>query len=395
MKTEQVNLRLEADLISALERAAKEEYLDRGTMIRKLLRSALEQRNVDRALQQYQLGEISIGRAAEEAKLTHWEILDLARRRGIAYQLDLDDMTERLSLPAEPPPRVAESPCRYDVRKAHAHPTSTKVRSAAPASDALPLPDLRPRPGGVLLVGLNAAAKSAAAGHYYQGRLGKRLWQRLANAGLLPDAVPGAEDTAFVAAGHGLTDLVKRVTQSARDLERDELRRGVDELREKVRAWQPGLVVFVFRQVASLVLGPDVSPGPGAPFEGAPTFLLSGPYAPKDETDRVDAHLRDVLSTVFADEGRVVTSQRVTEGDLEAGIIRLPREAKALLPSKRSEVSTLLRGAPLTAKYDPKLGASRERSGVLRFGKGALSRLVAAGDRLRVSKGRDDRLHLD
>lgn len=387
MKTEQVNLRLEADLISALERAAKEEYLDRGTMIRKLLRMALEQRSVDRALQQYQAGEISIGRAAEEAKLTYWEMLDLARRRGIAYQLDLDEMTERLSLSAEPPPRVAEGAGQYDVPRSR--------RRAVHSSELAPLPDRRPRPGGVLLVGLSAAPKSAAARHYYQGRLGKRLWQRLASAGLLKGAIPGQEDEAFVAAGHGLTDLVKFVTKGARDLDDDALHRGVEDLRENVRAWQPGLILFVFRRAASTVLGSDVSPGPGAPFEGVPTFLLSGPYAPKEETDRVNAQLRDALSRVLSEDQRVITSQRVTEADINAGIIRLPREAKAYLPAKRSEVPTLLRGAPLTAKYDPKLGGNRERSGVLRFGRQALSRLVAVGDRLRVSKGLDGRLQLD
>jgi hypothetical protein len=91
-----------------------------------------------------------------------------------------------------------------------------------------------------------------------------------------------------------------------------------------------------------------------------------------------------------------VTSQRVTEADLEAGIIRLPRIAKSLLPSEKSEeVSITLRGTPLTASYDPKRGPDRERSGVLRIGRAHLSRLVKAGDRLRVSKGPNGRVRLD
>jgi TDG/mug DNA glycosylase family protein len=346
------------------------------------------------------LGEISIGRAAEDARLTHWDILDLARRRGIAYQIDLEEIAERLELHGNPAPdRVAEGADVYAVYSAprgRARKRFKAARRGVRASGATTLPDLPPRAAGVLLVGLNPAPRSVAAGHYYQGRLGRRLWKRLAHVGLLTDAVPGSEDDAFVAAGHGLTDLVKRPTPSARDLERDELQTGAQELREKVRAWQPGLILFVFKEAAHLALGSPVSSGTGPPLEGVPTFLLSGPYAARNEAERVNAALREVLSMDIPNAPQVVTSQRVTEADLEAGIIRLPRIAKSLLPSEKSEeVSITLRGTPLTASYDPKRGPDRERSGVLRIGRAHLSRLVKAGDRLRVSKGPNGRVRLD
>jgi TDG/mug DNA glycosylase family protein len=400
VKTEQVNLRLEADLISALERAAEEECVDRGTMIRKLLLGALKQRAVDRALQQYQMGEISIGRAAEDARLTHWEILDLARRRGIAYQIDLEEIAERLELDEQSAShRVAEGVAAYSVHRtppSRARRHSKVARQRAQVAGAATLPDLPPRRGGVLLVGLSPAPRSVAAGHYYQGRLGRRLWQRLAHAGLLTDAVPGSEDDAWVTAGHGLTDLVKRPTASASDLERDELQEGALELREKVRAWQPGLILFVFKEAARVALGSPVSPGTGPSLEGVPTFLLSGPYAARNDSDRVNAKLRQAVSMDNANGSQAVVSQRVTEADLEAGIIRLPRSAKALLPNATSEkVPITLRGTPLTASYDPKRGPDRERSGVLRIGRAALSRLVKSGERLRVSKGPNGRVQLD
>jgi TDG/mug DNA glycosylase family protein len=343
------------------------------------------------------MGEISIGRAAEDAKLTHWEILDLARRRGIAYQIDLEEIAERLDLGEQSASdRVAESVEAYNVPRV-AHTRARRHSSVVRRGVAAPtLPDFPPRAGGVLLVGLNPAPRSVAAGHYYQGRIGRRLWQRLTRVGLLTDAVPGSEDDAFVAAGHGLTDLVKRATTSASDLERDELQKGVLELRKKVRAWQPGLIVFVFKEAAQLALGSPVSSGTGPPLEGVPTFLLSGPYAASDDVDRVNAKLREVLSMETDDAPPAAMSQRVTEADLEAGIIRLPRNAKSLLPTEKSkEIPITLRGTPLTARYDPKLGTDRERSGVLRIGRVPLSRLVKAGERLRVSKAPTGRVHLD
>jgi uracil DNA glycosylase superfamily protein len=92
------------------------------------------------------------------------------------------------------------------------------------------LPDRPCRPGGVLLVGINPAPVSVLAGHYYQGAHGKRLWKRLARLGLLAGAVEGNEDDAFVAAGNGLTDLVKRPSKAAAEVSPEEMARSASSL---------------------------------------------------------------------------------------------------------------------------------------------------------------------
>src|SRR5712691_1489057 len=150
MSTEQINIRIDADLVSALERVAREEALDRATAIRRLLETSIRQWELEHALVGYRRGELSLGRAAEEAGLTQWELLELLREARVAYPLDVDEVAERLrELGSEPPP---------------SEPT---------------LPDIPPKPGGILLVGINPAPVSVAAGHYYQGRIGQRLWRRL------------------------------------------------------------------------------------------------------------------------------------------------------------------------------------------------------------------------
>lgn len=275
MKTEQVNLRLESDVVEALERAAQEESLDRATMMRRLLIEALRQWRIMAALRDYQSGKISIGKAVEDSGLSHWEILELARSSSVAYPLDLETTNRRLD---DMGPK-----------------STTTSESAIPGWDGRTLPDIPPEKGGVLIVGINPALASAKAGHYYQGALGRRLWKRLDRVGLLSNAVPGAEDEALARAGHGLTDLVKRPTRSASELTLDELRQGVDGLRTKIREWQPGVVIFPFKKVADLILGPHSAVGPGPTFEGAPTFVLSGPYARHEEAERVDAQLRRLL----------------------------------------------------------------------------------------------------
>jgi TDG/mug DNA glycosylase family protein len=151
-------------------------------------------------------------------------------------------------------------------------------------------------PGKILLVGINPSPVSVAAGHYYQGTLGRRLWARLADIGLLRDAEPGNEDDAFCRAGHGLTDLVKKPTSRATSLARDEIAAGIGPLRRKVRDWKPGLMLFAFRPPAEAIMNDQsIAPGPCGAFESIPGFLLTGPYASR--VDRV-ANDRALLSAL-------------------------------------------------------------------------------------------------
>jgi TDG/mug DNA glycosylase family protein len=355
MKTEQVNIRLGADLAAALDRMANLESLDRAAAARRLLETSLRRWQIDRAVRDYQTGAVSIGRAAEEAGLTQWELLDEVRAAQVAHPLTAEEIRRRLG---------------------------------AVSGDEATLPDIAPKPGGVLLVGINPAPVSVAAGHYYQGRIGRRLWRRLARLGLLEDAVEGAEDDAFAAAGHGLTDLVKRPTRGSNELSQDELESGAEALLTKIRDWQPGLVLFAFKEPAARLLGGRVKPGPCGEVAGVPAFLLSGPYAPSAEATRVDAELRAQLRTIAAPQAadESESTQTVTANDLARGQIRLPRAAKRFLPNERGELDVVLLGQRVRATYDPGLGPDRERSAVLRIG-AELRSSVRAGERLVVRPG--------
>src|SRR3954447_20685102 len=75
------------------------------------------------------------------------------------------------------------------------------------------------RPGlRAVCVGINPAPPSVRAGHYYQGRLGKGMWTRLRRAGLVVPST-GWEDDAAFESGVGFTDIVKRPTPSAADVQ--------------------------------------------------------------------------------------------------------------------------------------------------------------------------------
>jgi TDG/mug DNA glycosylase family protein len=98
-------------------------------------------------------------------------------------------------------------------------------------------------PGMRLLVcGLNPSVYSADAGVPF-ARPGNRFWPAALGAGL----VEGDRDPvgALKASGLGLTDLVKRATRTAAELDVDEYRYGVARVERLVRWLQPGAVCFV------------------------------------------------------------------------------------------------------------------------------------------------------
>jgi len=152
--------------------------------------------------------------------------------------------------------------------------------------DGLPvetLADLPPEPGHLLFVGLNPSPVSVEAGHYHRGRIGRRFWLRLVDARVLPPGTsPETADDALVAAGHGITDLLKLPTprDTATDLE---LRAGVGPLFQKVAIWRPAAVVFVYKRGAEACAGRPISElwgrVEGLALAARPCFLMPGPYA--------------------------------------------------------------------------------------------------------------------
>lgn len=145
-----------------------------------------------------------------------------------------------------------------------------------------------------IVVGINPAPVSVAAGHYYQGGAGKRFFKRLRTAGLIPPGEGFDDDLAF-AAGIGFTDLVKRPTRSARELAHEELVQSRAALLQKLEHFRPALVIFTFKQSAEVLLGPFKGHGFLADRRLGPAevFVMPGPYAASAEVDRALQALRD------------------------------------------------------------------------------------------------------
>jgi TDG/mug DNA glycosylase family protein len=163
----------------------------------------------------------------------------------------------------------------------------------------LTLADVWPPAPRAAIVGLNPAPPSVAIGHYYQGHVGQRQMRRLAAAGLfdLPVGTRHVERAAL-AAGVGLTDLVKRPTAGERDISAWEVVHGRAGLETKLAALEVPLVICVFRHAVKALVGSEGRPGiqPNATSWGAQIFRMPGPFEAAEQADAVMDELRASLA---------------------------------------------------------------------------------------------------
>ena len=181
------------------------------------------------------------------------------------------------------------------------HRTTTHVAGVPTTT----LADLPPTRDKLLFVGLNPSPVSVQAGHYHQGRIGRRFWQRLMHIGIIAAGTQlEVADDALVAAGHGITDLIKRPTP--RDAAHDqELREGVGPLWQKIALWRPGAVVFIYKRAAEIAAGRRLEEPwghiEGMALAGRPCFLMPGPYATNEQVDEGLNLLRNLAKSLPVD----------------------------------------------------------------------------------------------
>lgn len=88
-----ISARIPRELAKELERLMREEHLEKSAALRKLLHLGLKDYRLDRALAELSKGRISLSRAAEEAGVSVWELIDEAARHRVTWVADdvIDD----------------------------------------------------------------------------------------------------------------------------------------------------------------------------------------------------------------------------------------------------------------------------------------------------------------
>ena len=117
------------------------------------------------------------------------------------------------------------------------------------------LADILPDQGTLraLFVGKTPSPASVDAGHYFEGKMGKGLWKRLADADIL-SAPDGYADDALLAAGFGVTDLCKVPRPFGDEPARDEYEEGWERVNAIVARLRPRILVFVYKGSLDRVL---------------------------------------------------------------------------------------------------------------------------------------------
>ncbi len=97
MKKEQtVGARLPLGLVRELELIEEVEQSDRSTTVRRLLASAVHDWKLEHCARQYGEGKVTLARAARDAGVSLWEMMDYARSRKVPAQYELEDLQQDL-----------------------------------------------------------------------------------------------------------------------------------------------------------------------------------------------------------------------------------------------------------------------------------------------------------
>lgn len=93
-----VGTRLPETIVRDLETIEEAEQADRSTTVRKLLYRAIQDWKLDHYARLYGDGKLTLARAAREAGVSLWEMMDHTRTKKIAAQYDLEDFQRDLKI---------------------------------------------------------------------------------------------------------------------------------------------------------------------------------------------------------------------------------------------------------------------------------------------------------
>ena len=97
MKKEQmVGTRIPSELVRELAFIEEVEQSDRSTTVRRLLSKAIQQWKLEHYVRLYGDGKLTLARAARDAGVSLWEMMDYARARKVPAQYDLEELQRDL-----------------------------------------------------------------------------------------------------------------------------------------------------------------------------------------------------------------------------------------------------------------------------------------------------------
>ena len=94
MASHAVTARLKTELLKEIQEMAKEESIDRSSAIQRLLKIGLREYRMEKALNLYRDGKVTLWKAAELAGVSLREMMEAIEARDIPYQYDFEALEE-------------------------------------------------------------------------------------------------------------------------------------------------------------------------------------------------------------------------------------------------------------------------------------------------------------
>ena len=91
-----VTTRVEEELAKIIDSIAKSEGMDRSTVIRRFLLRAVKDWLIEKSLDEYEEGKLTLWQAAEKCGLSLWEMINEVKKREIHVPYTLEELKEDL-----------------------------------------------------------------------------------------------------------------------------------------------------------------------------------------------------------------------------------------------------------------------------------------------------------
>ncbi|MBS7651356.1 MAG: UPF0175 family protein [Candidatus Bathyarchaeia archaeon] len=91
-----ITTRVEDELARIIDSIARIEGTDRSTVIRRFLLRATRDWLIEKSLEEYEQGELTLWQAAKKCELSIWEIISEVKKRGVHVPYTLEELKEDL-----------------------------------------------------------------------------------------------------------------------------------------------------------------------------------------------------------------------------------------------------------------------------------------------------------
>ncbi len=93
-----VTTRVKDELVQAIDHVAGEEAIERSAVIRKFLIKSVQEWKVQKFLDEYEQGKITLWQAAKRCDLSLWEMMEETKKRRVHLPYGIEELKEDLQV---------------------------------------------------------------------------------------------------------------------------------------------------------------------------------------------------------------------------------------------------------------------------------------------------------